>query len=112
MVAAGALGRGRAGADSATTYLTWVSPTLVLFGGSLAILTFPEQVGRARAAFLLNAACFAAMLAAAFSLPGPVRTATLAKLITAGNTVGFFTLTATTFRLLRRARRPYSLTIL
>jgi Na+-driven multidrug efflux pump len=99
-------------ADAATTYLTWVSPTLVLFGGSPAILTFLEQVGRARTAFLLNAAYFAAMLAAAFALPGPVHTATLAKLVAAGNTVGFFTLTATTFRLLRRARRPYSLTIL
>jgi hypothetical protein len=52
------------------------------------------------------------MLAAAFALPGPVHTATLAKLVAAANTVGFFTLTATTFRLLRRARSPYSLTIL
>ncbi|MFD7729580.1 MATE family efflux transporter [Kitasatospora phosalacinea] len=87
-----ALTTDRAAASVAAGYFAWVAPTLVFFGGSLALLSYLEQIGRAGVAFLLNVAYFAAMSAAAFLIPGPVDAGDLAKLMAAGNIVGFASL--------------------
>ncbi|MEU3498339.1 MATE family efflux transporter [Kitasatospora cineracea] len=84
-----ALTTDRAAAAVAADYFAWVGPSLVLFGGTLALLSYLEQIGRAGAAFLLNVVYFTVMLAAAFLIPGPVDAGTLAKLIAAGNVLGF-----------------------
>ncbi|MFK0191631.1 MATE family efflux transporter [Kitasatospora sp. NPDC090308] len=83
-----ALTTDRAAASVTADYFAWVGPTLVLFGGTLALLSYLEQIGRAGVAFLLNVVYFAAMLAAAFLIPGPVRAGDLSKLIAAGNVLG------------------------
>ncbi|MFF4343997.1 MATE family efflux transporter [Kitasatospora sp. NPDC001540] len=87
-----ALTTDRAAASVAAGYFTWVGPTLVLFGGSLALLSYLEQIGRAGVAFLLNLVYFAVMLAVAFLIPGPVDARDLAKLMAVGNVIGFVSL--------------------
>ncbi|GLW69857.1 hypothetical protein Kpho02_21560 [Kitasatospora phosalacinea] len=87
-----ALTTDRAAASVAAGYFAWVGPTLVLFGGTLALLSYLEQIGRAGVAFLLNVVYFAVMLAAAFLIPGPVDARDLAKLMAAGNVIGFISL--------------------
>ncbi|QKW23509.1 hypothetical protein HUT16_34390 [Kitasatospora sp. NA04385] len=87
-----ALTTDRAAASVAAGYFAWVGPTLVLFGGTLALLGYLEQIGRAGTAFLLNVAYFALMLTAAFLIPGPVDAGDLARLMAAGNVLGFVTL--------------------
>jgi Na+-driven multidrug efflux pump len=91
-------------ATVAADYFAWIGPTFALFGGTLALLTFLEQIGRARAAFALNAIYFAVVLAIAVALPQPVDSATLAKLLAASNLIGFVTLWFSTRYLIRRAR--------
>ena len=86
-------------------YLGWVGPTLVLFGGTFAMLTFLEQTGRAREAFALNIGYFAVLLVVAFSLPQPVHCIALARLLAAGNLFGFWSVLALTCWLLRPAVR-------
>ena len=73
-------------------YLSWIGPTLFLFGGTLAMLAFLEQIGRGRMAFLLNLVHFAALLGVALALPQPVSGLTLARLLAAGNAVGSWSL--------------------
>lgn len=82
-------------------YLSWVGPTLVLFGGTFAMLTFLEQTGRATQAFALNIVYFVALLAVAFALPQPVSCSDLARVLAAGNLIGFWTLLLSTLWLLR-----------
>lgn len=72
-------------------YLTWVGPTFAVFGGTLAMLVYLEQIGHARTALLLNTVYFAVLLAVAFLLPAPVTSLTLTKLLAAGNAIGFLT---------------------
>ncbi|WP_033219792.1 MATE family efflux transporter [Kitasatospora phosalacinea] len=87
-----ALTTDRAAVPVAAGYFAWVGPTLVLFGGTLALLGYLEQIGRAGTAFLLNTAYFTVMLTAAFLIPGPVDAGDLAKLMAVGNVLGFVTL--------------------
>ena len=87
---------------SMVDYLSWSGPALVLFGGTFAMLTFLEQTGRAREAFVLNIAYFAVLLIVAFLLPQPVHCVTLARLLAIGNLVGFWTLLGSAGWLLRR----------
>ncbi|MFC8721736.1 MATE family efflux transporter [Kitasatospora sp. NPDC057198] len=87
-----ALTTDRAAAAVTAGYFAWVGPTLALFGGTLALLSYLEQIGRAGAAFLLNTVYFAVMLAAAFLIPAPVDAGDLAGLMAAGNVLGFVTL--------------------
>jgi Na+-driven multidrug efflux pump len=89
-------------AGAMADYFLWVAPTLLLYGGTLAILTYLEQIGRASWAFVLNLTYFAVILAVAFALPQPVRNVTMARLIAAGNLVGFFTLLPSVWYLVRR----------
>ncbi|BAJ33029.1 MULTISPECIES: MATE family efflux transporter [Kitasatospora] len=84
-----ALTTDQAAASVAAEYFAWVGPTLVLFGGTLALLGYLEQIGRAGAAFLLNVVYFAAMLGATFLIPGPVDAGDLSKLMAVGNVLGF-----------------------
>jgi Na+-driven multidrug efflux pump len=91
-------------ATVAADYFAWIGPTFALFGGTLALLTFLEQIGRARAAFALNAIYFAVVLAIAVALPQPVDSATLAKLLAASNLIGFVTLWFSMRYLIRLAR--------
>jgi Na+-driven multidrug efflux pump len=88
----------------ATGYLVWVGPTLALLGITLAALTFLEQVGHARSAFILNVTFFAAIFLAALAFGHPVRPALLAHIVAAANVLGFFGVFTTTSRLLRRPR--------
>ncbi|MGW4804173.1 MATE family efflux transporter [Kitasatospora sp. NPDC004272] len=87
-----ALTTDRAAAAVTAGYFAWVGPTLVLFGGTLALLSYLEQIGRAGAAFLLNVVYFALMLAAALLMPAPVNAEELSKLMAVGNVLGFITL--------------------
>ncbi|GAA0577878.1 hypothetical protein GCM10010172_73370 [Paractinoplanes ferrugineus] len=85
-------------------YFLWMGPTYAVFGGTLAVLTYLEQVGRARTALLLNAAYFAVLLVIAFLLPQPVSSATLTKLLALSNVVGFLTCWQSARYLLGHAR--------
>jgi len=87
-------------------YLAWIAPTLFLFGGTLAILAFLEQIGRGSVALVLNALYFAVLLGAALALPQPVGSHTLAKLLAAGNAIGFWTLAVSVRIILRERRSP------
>ncbi|SDT42877.1 MATE family efflux transporter [Actinoplanes derwentensis] len=78
-------------ARTTAEYLMWIGPTFVVFGGTLAVLTYLEQVGHARTALLLNAVYFAVLLVIALLLPQPVTSLTLTKLLAAGNALGFLT---------------------
>lgn len=101
---AGLLTSDKAIAAVAADYFLWTGPTFALFGGTLALLTYLEQIGRASAAFALNAAYFAVLLAVAFCLAPPVGSTTLAQLLAAGNVVGFATCWYCARHLTRRAR--------
>jgi Na+-driven multidrug efflux pump len=92
----------RAIADVAASYFVWMGPSLALFGGSLAMLTYLEQIGRARAAFTLNVLYFAVILGTAFSLPQPVTSSAMARLLAGGNVVGFVTLLLSAWYLVKR----------
>jgi Na+-driven multidrug efflux pump len=94
-------------ADASAEYFLWVAPTLLLFGATLAMLTYLEQIGLARWAFILNAIYFTVLLAVAFSLPQPVHNVTMAKLVAAGNIAGFGTLLLSTWYLVRRPVPAY-----
>ena len=85
-------------------YFLWVGPTLTVYGGTLAILTYLEQVGRGSAAFLLNLIYFTVMFGIAFSLPQPVTSATMIKLLAISNVIGFATCWATAWYLVHRSR--------
>ncbi|GAA1610786.1 MATE family efflux transporter [Actinoplanes couchii] len=87
-------------------YLMWIGPTFVVFGGTLAVLSYLEQIGHARTALLLNSVYFAALLAIAFLLPQPVTALTLTKLLAAGNTLGFLTCWLSARYLLSRRSDP------
>jgi Na+-driven multidrug efflux pump len=94
-------------ADVARTtadYFRWMGPTFVVFGGTLAVLTYLEQVGRARTALLLNAIYFAVLLVIAFLLPQPVGSNTLTKLLAISNVIGFLTCWQSARYLVNRAR--------
>jgi Na+-driven multidrug efflux pump len=95
----------RSAAAVAADYFAWVGPTFVVFGGTLALLTYLEQTGRARAAFVLNAVYFAVVMAVAVALPQPVDSTTLARLLAVSNVVGFFTLWFSVRYLVHRGRR-------
>ncbi|MFI8423900.1 MATE family efflux transporter [Streptomyces sp. NPDC085479] len=86
----------------ARDFQAWVGPTLLLFGATLALITYLEQVGHARAAFLLNLSYFAILLSVAFLLPEPVSGHDLSVLLAVGNVVGFGTLMVSTWLLVRR----------
>jgi Na+-driven multidrug efflux pump len=88
----------------ATSYLTWMGPTLILFGGTFAMLTYLEQIGLARASFTLNLIYFVVILAVAFALPQPVTALTMTHLLFAGNLIGFWTLLVSVRWLIKRAK--------
>ncbi len=88
----------------ATSYLTWMGPTLILFGGTFAMLTYLEQIGLARASFTLNLIYFVVILAVAFALPQPVTALTMTHLLAAGNLIGFWTLLVSVRWLIKRAK--------
>ena len=81
-----------------------MGPTFAVFGGTLAVLTYLEQVGRARTALLLNVIYFAVLLTIAFLLPPPVGSITLTKLLAIGNAIGFVTCWQSARFLIRRTR--------
>ncbi|GIF22736.1 Na+-driven multidrug efflux pump [Actinoplanes tereljensis] len=85
-------------------YFRWMGPTFAVFGGTLAVLTYLEQVGRARTALLLNAVYFAVLLAVAFLLPQPVGSDTLTRLLAISNVVGFLTCWQSARYLINRTR--------
>ena len=89
----------------AEQFLLWVGPTLVLFGPTLAVLTYLEQIGKASAALLLNVTFFAVVLGIALLLPQPVRSSTLTQLIAVSNVIGFAGVQFSAARLLRRPER-------
>ncbi|KDN80895.1 MATE family efflux transporter [Kitasatospora cheerisanensis] len=93
----------RAAAAVAAEYFAWTGPTLALFGGTLALLTYLEQIGRAGVAFALNAVYFALMLAAAFLILGQVTSGDLARLTAVGNVLGFVSLWFSVRFLIRRS---------
>ncbi|WP_189273000.1 MATE family efflux transporter [Kitasatospora griseola] len=99
---AGALTSDRATAAVTAEYFAWTGPTLALFGGTLALLTYLEQIGRAGMAFTLNAVYFALMVAAAFLMPGQVTSGDLARLTATGNLLGFVSLWFSARFLIRR----------
>ncbi|WP_430786086.1 MATE family efflux transporter [Actinoplanes sp. G11-F43] len=72
-------------------YFQWMGPTFLVFGGTLAVLTYLEQIGHARIALLLNVVYFAVLLVIAVLLPAPVTALTMTKLLAAGNAAGFLT---------------------
>ncbi|MFD8596797.1 MATE family efflux transporter [Kitasatospora sp. NPDC059646] len=98
-----ALTTDRAAAAVAAEYFAWTGPTLALFGGTLALLTYLEQIGRAGVAFALNAVYFALMLTAAFLMPGQVTSDDLARLTAGGNVLGFVSLWFSVRFLIRRS---------
>lgn len=79
-------------ADVTSRYFAWTGLTLVLYSGTITMLLFLEQIGRARVSFVLNLVYFSIMLAIALSLPQPVSSQTLAEILAIGNVVGFVTL--------------------
>lgn len=85
-------------------YLAWMGPTLIVFGGTFSMLTYLEQIGRARMAFTLNLIYFAVILGVAFALPQPVTSLTMTHLLFAGNMVGFWTLLFSVRYLIRRGK--------
>jgi Na+-driven multidrug efflux pump len=94
-------------ADVARTtadYFLWMGPTFVAFGGTLAVLTYLEQVGRARTALLLNAIYFAVILTIALLFPQPVGSNTLTKLLAISNVIGFLTCWRSARYLINRTR--------
>ena len=56
------------------------------------MITYLEQTGHARLAFVLNALYFSVILGIALALPQPVFNTDLSRLLAAGNIAGFFTL--------------------
>ncbi|MET7396598.1 MATE family efflux transporter [Dactylosporangium sp. NPDC005572] len=86
----------------AADYLQWLAPTFALFGATLAILTYLEQIGRAGAAALLNTVYFAIVLGVAFLLSQPVDSDALARLLAISNVVGFASLWYSVRYLVRR----------
>ena len=88
----------------AEQFLLWVGQTLVLFGPTLAVLTYLEQIGKASAALLLNVTFFAVVLGIALLLPQPVRSSTLTQLIAVSNVIGFAGVQFSAARLLRRPK--------
>ncbi|MEU4245616.1 MATE family efflux transporter [Actinoplanes sp. NPDC026619] len=90
-------------ARTTANYFLWMGPTYAVFGGTLAVLTYLEQVGRARTALLLNAVYFAVLLVIAFLLPQPVSSNTLTKLLAISNVVGFLTCWQSARYLINRA---------
>jgi Na+-driven multidrug efflux pump len=89
------------------TYFMWMGPSFTGFGGTLALLTYLEQVGRASTALILNTIYFAVMLAIAFALPQPVSSTDLIRVIAASNIVGFVTCWMSARYLIRRSRWRY-----
>jgi Na+-driven multidrug efflux pump len=88
----------------ASNYLTWLGPTLIVFGGTFSMLTYLEQIGRARMSFTLNFIYFAVILGVAFALPQPVTALTMTHLLFAGNLIGFWTLLFSVRYLIRRGK--------
>jgi Na+-driven multidrug efflux pump len=86
------------------SYLMWMGPTFTVYGGTFALLTYLEQVGRASAAATLNAIYFAVILAIAFALPQPVSSTDLIRLLAVSNVVGFATCWLTARYLIHRSR--------
>jgi Na+-driven multidrug efflux pump len=101
---AGLLSSDEAIAAAGAEYFMWIGPTLTVYGATLAILSYLEQVGRGSAAFVLNVIYFAAMLAIAFSLPQPVSSLTMTKLLAITNVIGFATCWTSAWYLVRRSR--------
>ncbi|MFJ5924471.1 MATE family efflux transporter [Kitasatospora sp. NPDC092948] len=99
---AGALTSDQPTAAVTAEYFAWTGPTLALFGGTLALLTYLEQIGRAGVAFTLNATYFALMVTAAFLIPGQATSGDLARLIAAGNVLCFISLWFSARFLIRR----------
>jgi Na+-driven multidrug efflux pump len=91
-------------ARTTADYFLWMGPTFVVFGGTLAVLTYLEQVGRARTALLLNAIYFSVLLVIAFLLPQPVDSNTLTKLLAISNVIGFLTCWLSARYLITRTR--------
>jgi Na+-driven multidrug efflux pump len=91
-------------ARTTADYFLWMGPTFVVFGGTLAVLTYLEQVGRARTALLLNAIYFTVLLAIAFLLPQPVGSIALTKLLAISNVIGFLTCWLSARYLINRPR--------
>jgi Na+-driven multidrug efflux pump len=94
----------RAVARTTADYFFWMGPTFVVFGGTLAVLTYLEQVGRARTALLLNAIYFTVLLVIAFLLPQPVGSNALTKLLAISNVIGFLTCWLSARYLISRTR--------
>jgi Na+-driven multidrug efflux pump len=92
-------------ARTTADYFLWMGPTFVVFGGTLAVLTYLEQVGRARTALLLNVIYFTVLLVIAFLLPQPVGSNTLTKLLAISNVIGFLTCWLSARYLITRPRR-------
>lgn len=90
-------------ASSAGDYLRWVTPTLLLLGPTLAVLTYLEQIGRAGVALVLNVTFFAVVLGVALLLPQPVDDGALTHLIAIANVAGFC---GVQFTVARRLRQP------
>jgi Na+-driven multidrug efflux pump len=88
--------------EAAAHYLGTVAPTFALLGITVAVLTFLEQVGFARSAFLLNVTFFAAVLAVAALLGHPPRASLIAGVIAVANLCGFTGVLVSAARLLRR----------
>lgn len=88
---AAALTSDHAVAAAGAAYFAWMGPSFTLSGGTLALLTYLEQTGRASTALILNTAYFAVMFAVAFALPQPVSSADLIRVIAVSNVIGFGT---------------------
>lgn len=91
-------------ARTTADYFFWMGPTFVVFGGTLAVLTYLEQVGRARTALLLNAIYFTVLLVIAFLLPQPVGSNAMTKLLAISNVIGFLTCWLSARYLISRTR--------
>ncbi|MEV6346426.1 MATE family efflux transporter [Actinoplanes sp. NPDC051851] len=85
-------------------YFLWMGPTFVVFGGTLAVLTYLEQVGMAGTALLLNAVYFTVVMVIALLLPQPVGSMALTKLLAISNVIGFLTCWLSTRYLISRPR--------
>jgi Na+-driven multidrug efflux pump len=86
------------------TYFMWIGPSFTLQGGTLALLAYLEQIGRASTALILNTIYFAVMFAVAFALPQPVSSTDLIRVIAVSNVVGFASCWMSARYLIHRSR--------
>jgi Na+-driven multidrug efflux pump len=94
----------KAVAAVAATYFMWIGPSFTVQGGTLALLAYLEQIGRASTALILNTIYFGVMLAVAFALPQPVTTTDLIRVIAVSNLVGFASCWLSARYLIQRSR--------